>query len=240
MGVFAKHSLRPKGVVVDPGGPSLTNLFAWYDANDSGTIHEGDVVGRLSGFDDKSGNGHHLTQGGLSDQPYTGSRTQNGLNVIDFQSANNASVTLGSSESMPNVFMMVSKADAVPGVHFIFDSDNSLERNSISYRSGNLYGLYAGIGTIGGVLGFVPEIITIIYTANDADIYINGNLSFSGDAGDQGMQGITIGNHHNGGFALDGFIGEFFMYNALISNTNINITGNYLATKWGISWTDIV
>lgn len=54
----------------------------WLDASDSSTITA--VSGSVSQWDDKSGNARHFTQATGSAQPITGTRTLNGLNVIDF------------------------------------------------------------------------------------------------------------------------------------------------------------
>ena len=57
---------------------------AWYDAADETTISENDASGRASHVDYQSGNDNHITQGTAANQPATGSRTENGLNVLAF------------------------------------------------------------------------------------------------------------------------------------------------------------
>jgi hypothetical protein len=54
----------------------------WLDAADTTTITESS--GSVSQWNDKSGNGRNLTQATGANQPTTGTRTQNGLNVLDF------------------------------------------------------------------------------------------------------------------------------------------------------------
>ena len=58
-----------------------SSLAAWYDAADEDTITE--ASGLVSQWDDKSGNARHMTQGTAANQPTTGSRQLNGLNVLD-------------------------------------------------------------------------------------------------------------------------------------------------------------
>jgi hypothetical protein len=65
-----------------PWTPEDIATAAWYDAFDSDTITESG--GAVSQWDDKSGNGRHLTQGTGTKQPTTNSRTINSLNCIDF------------------------------------------------------------------------------------------------------------------------------------------------------------
>ena len=75
----------------------LTDLDIWLDAADtsSSSISTTSTAGRVSTWHDKSGNSRDFSTGGgahwnigINDsQPYTGSRTLNGHNVIDFQGA---------------------------------------------------------------------------------------------------------------------------------------------------------
>jgi hypothetical protein len=54
----------------------------WLDAADTTTITASS--GSVSQWNDKSGNGRNFTQGTGGNQPTTGTRTLNGLNVLDF------------------------------------------------------------------------------------------------------------------------------------------------------------
>ena len=63
----------------------LPNLLAWYDATDLSTIDDSTTSGRVEEWQDKSGNGHHVTQSTLANKPYTGIRTIGGLNALDFR-----------------------------------------------------------------------------------------------------------------------------------------------------------
>jgi hypothetical protein len=59
---------------------------AWYDASDTGTIT---VSGsNVTQWNDKSANGLNLVQGTAAKQPLSGTRTQNGKNMIDYDGNN--------------------------------------------------------------------------------------------------------------------------------------------------------
>jgi hypothetical protein len=63
---------------------NIANLKAWYDASDTATITASGSA--VTQWNDKSGNAFNVTQGTSAQRPVTGTRTQNGLNMIDFQS----------------------------------------------------------------------------------------------------------------------------------------------------------
>jgi len=67
---------RPKTPVLWTPGHERSLVSLWLDASDSSTITESG--GSVSQWDDKSGNGNHITQGNVFLQP-----TVNG-NQIDF------------------------------------------------------------------------------------------------------------------------------------------------------------
>jgi len=66
----------------NPWTPALIATEAWFDAADAGTITESG--GSVSQWDDKGPNGWDVAEGSGSRQPATGSRTINGVNVLDF------------------------------------------------------------------------------------------------------------------------------------------------------------
>jgi hypothetical protein len=67
-------------------GPPVAGYKLWLDASDATSITASG--GAVSQWNDKSGNASNFTQGTGADQPTTGSRTINGLNVIDFDGTN--------------------------------------------------------------------------------------------------------------------------------------------------------
>jgi hypothetical protein len=80
---------------------SISGLQAWFDANDESTITES--ANAVSQWDDKSGNANHAVQATGIKQPITNSVTINGLNAISFDGVNDtlktASIGLGSTYS---------------------------------------------------------------------------------------------------------------------------------------------
>jgi hypothetical protein len=69
----------------------LPDLALWLDASDTATITASS--GSVSQWDDKGPGGNDATQAIATNQPTTGSRTQNGLNVIDWDGSNDKLAT---------------------------------------------------------------------------------------------------------------------------------------------------
>jgi hypothetical protein len=67
---------------------NLPNLKAWYDASDTSTISVSST--RVTQWDDKSGNAYNLTQATDALRPYSGTRTVNSLNAIDYAANTNS------------------------------------------------------------------------------------------------------------------------------------------------------
>lgn len=71
--------------VLEFGSPVDPELSGWWDASDASTIHA--TGGVVDQWDDKSGNGVHLTASGTS-RPATGVATIGGLNALQFDATN--------------------------------------------------------------------------------------------------------------------------------------------------------
>lgn len=66
---------------------AIAGMELWIDASDTATITES-PAGSLTGINDKSGNGNNMGRNGTTGTIVTGTYTQNGLNVLDFDGAN--------------------------------------------------------------------------------------------------------------------------------------------------------
>lgn len=73
-----------------PWTPHDVGTIVWYDAADLSTIVDTTTPGKVEQLNDKSGSGLHLTQATESKKPATGTRTLNGLNVLDFDGGDDA------------------------------------------------------------------------------------------------------------------------------------------------------
>ena len=81
-------------------------------------------------------------------------------------------------------------------------------------------------------------------SATVLDIIENGNGkigTFAAGGTDPAVsKGIFIGcRSTDTTAAFIGSIAEVLVYNTALSNSNLNTVGNYLGSKWGITWTNI-
>lgn len=106
-------STRMQSAVFVPN--HLPNLKLWLDAADVVTITESS--GAVSQWDDKSGQGNHVTQGTGSAQPSTGVATLGGRNVISFGGNDYFNLPSGvfSSVAADNTVFVVAKRASETG-----------------------------------------------------------------------------------------------------------------------------
>jgi len=107
--------------------PEQIAMVLWLDASDASTITESG--GSVSQWDDKSGEDNHVSQATGSKQPTTGSRTQNGLNVLDFDNASGDTLRntspSGLSLSDIDIFAVVKRDDVDQSDRYVLTLNGS-------------------------------------------------------------------------------------------------------------------
>lgn len=244
MGVFVKNSLKVKA----SGGPSLTSIYRWLDPSNTSTILENDAVNRCSQINDLSGNGRDLAQATPGNQPNTNITTQNGLNVLDFDNTavhyveGSNSPTLGD----PTVQFFVARNDKLVGFSFLTGGLN--DDRSFYWNDANAsYQIFAGTANfIAAYTDLNVHILTVVINGASSLVYEDGVLLADNDTDPGGnvsnsfILGSWTSGQLNSSNSFKGICGEFLHYDTIISNSDLNQTGQYLSAKWGISWTDIV
>ena len=223
---------------------SSANLLLWLDASDSSTItHSGNV----SQWDDKSGNNNHVSQGTASKQPTTGTRTVNGLNVIDFDGGDYLEKTSFSVPSSGNIAIFaVADIDTINDVNdsiFCMDATNDFQFDSVS--GSQFDGAIDVEGTVGSDVNLNggPFEALSIYNVNfdftGSGVYnafINGTHRTASSYSNKldVSQTLRIMANRSSLEAIDGAIAEFIVTEDCTSETRQQIEG-YLAHKWGIA-----
>jgi hypothetical protein len=227
----------------------------WLDASDATTITE--VGGSVSQWDDKSGNARNFTQAVAANQPTTGTRTKNGLNVIDFDGSNDRlaggnilNVGTGGVTTFGVAKMDTSAATqglwgkhgtAVGGRYSTFFS---LTTNSMTALFND-----TAIRSALSDPGASNRTDTFIYgqrvVRNSAmTLWRNGSIV----ATNSGLSGTTsyapsstwrIGSVSDpttqvAAFFLDGYIAEIIVFMRDLSDTEIGLVTDYLNAKWSV------
>jgi len=227
--------------------PVLDSLVAWFDAADLNTITESS--GDLSQWDDKSGNGHHATQGVGADQPSFVTDVVNGLPVVRFNGTSDF-LDLGSvviSGTTGRTFFLVCRADNT-------GTAEAMISLSTSGANGGRYDLTGQISlrVVAGFRQFTVSIVDAsnyfvlsVWNAASSDVSAtegrrNGTAlvqaSVNTQAIDTQVSGTTrLGENGVSNQFYDGDLSEVIMYDRELSASEIDSVESYLAAKWGIT-----
>jgi uncharacterized repeat protein (TIGR02543 family) len=227
----------PVGGLCTPEGMTFA---AWYDAADAGTITA--ASGAVSQWNDKSGNANHLTGSG---GPKTGTRTINGVNVIDFDGTDD--------QLMDSTFSELSTAGISIFIVQKYDRNDvqsmtafTLERTTDT-QGMILHSTYDSIFSFGYRY---PENTPAQYQENtnvellsyvksgttSQKKWVNGQAltTQSGAVTTFTTQRLALGSRSGGNY-LDGAIGEFIIVPAASSDSDRQKIEGYLAHKWGLT-----
>jgi hypothetical protein len=231
-----------------PWTPSDIITSAWYDASDLSTITETDIDNKISQWDDKSGNDHHVIQEVSSDQPKIGTRKFGRLNTIEFDGddslGTNDLVVSGNPDLM---IATVRLSDAIASsANDIFVTlgdgggssagltvESDLGYNGLSWR------FFNGFTAFGNANFGVPEIQIGVREAGSnygaSQMFLDGtSLSPTNNANPSNTPniGAKLRMSSYGGF-LDGQLAEVVILEDSTEDTRQKLEG-YFAWKWGL------
>ena len=215
-----------------------TNLGLWLDANDISTITH--TSNSVSQWDDKSGNNINATQATGYLKPATNSTTINNKNVInfngDYMSLLNMNVT---GDWTFNILLSITSTPAI--ISYVFgDTGRGIFVEWVSESS--KWGVYSSSSLFGSNLNQAQAyILTVKKTGTVYSIYTNGILESSGSISDIDFTSTTLlGTRPDlPSFSFLGSIGEVILNETALATSEINQLGNYLASKWGATWSNI-
>jgi hypothetical protein len=218
------------GVFSTPFSPLDLSPTLWLDASDATTITESS--GSVSQWDDKSGNGYNLTQATGIRQPATGTRTLNGLNVLDFSGDNMENATVSTSNQF--VVFLVSDDDAISGTARYHVDGLTGDIPIVGFIGGTQYRLYQGTVLDQGTAATGIKLWRAVFDTTDT-LHVNGVSQVSGIGGTSAMSGLRIGSGGGSTYSVDGGIAEIIVVDGTLSAQQIADTETYLADKWGIT-----
>lgn len=215
-------------------------LIGWWDADDSGSISE--AAGVVTAWSDKAG-GQPLEQIDAARRPTTGSRTLNGLNVLDFDGTAfleaartlpaNGNVAFHAAliiDTTSNAFEALLSVDAA--------NDFQIDANNAAQFDGrlNLTGIGSSVGLTGGPFSGAL-IVSAIFDATGAgiaEVFIantsRANAGYSA-AIDANIVLNAMTNRSQNAW-VDGAMAELIVTGDV---TNRSSHHAYLAAKWGLT-----
>lgn len=211
----------------------VAGLVGWYDASDVDTIIES--VGRVARWDDKSGVGADLTQGGASLRPtYSATTVSNNLPAIQFTDATTSEVLImQSSQSVRTVYFVMAFRSGTEGV---FAGFNTIMSGSGSFGAERIMGVDTASNLIGtsdftdsvSVNGATPS-TTILPLPFSVCKFVRDSAGADNDAFGIGGNRVTVDR------AWRGPIGEVLLFSGDVNASDDAAILSYLQNKWGIS-----
>lgn len=212
--------------------PALISTYCWHDASDVSTITiEG---GKVSQWDDKSGNNLHAYQNTSSKRPVVSASQINSLNAIQFSGASNINLKItGTSIVGGTVIAIVDWG----GYGYFIDGAASGYRRGIrnfgtaiqligDNNTSYLSGLTSGTG---------PSLLGAKFIHNNSRAFVNGVTSAAvpGPSYINTKTTLTFGNWAGASAVMNGWIGEVVQFSNVIDNNTFQMVEGYLAHKWG-------
>jgi hypothetical protein len=226
-----------------PDALASSTLKAWYKADDAASITSSS--GAVSQWNDKSGNGNHVTQATAGLKPTTGTQTINSKNVLDFDGGDSLSKTSGTSlpDNSPGfTIAVVAKFDSASAAGWlVFPTNAAASDFSWSFgRSGvnnmAIAGYQGGTHASFNDNTTAAQLLSGIATLTLRQIWQNGTSQATNTTTDSAKTALAVStsaSDNNPTTFLDGKIAEIIIIEGTDQTTREKAEG-YLAWEWGL------
>jgi hypothetical protein len=238
--------------VLGPGGVSSAGLHSWYDASNTSSITESG--GDVTQWKDLSGNARHGVISGGGSSPTTGSTTQNGKNVINFNGTNQFLIAPASITSNNLTLFSVYRRNSGNTYGRVF---SLFPIGSNDYANTSAIEVHSSAASFGGVTPpFIGGYRNSAHIAGSTISYgttylfsatLNGGNWSQNNSGtivtgttsttllNANQNNLGAGGPGGGGDAFfTGFFGEQIIFTRVLSDEEITTVRNYLSSKWGV------
>ncbi len=245
MSPMSPRLLRPRATGFNPR--SLSGLLAWYDPSDASSVTlNGSNISQLA---DKSGNGRNATQSTAAVQPARVSAVQNGLSVCRFNGTtrNDELVVSIPMSSAVTLFWLGTPTTGKDDTYLVSGSGSGGRPAIISRYTlivGGLglrrdYAYFGGGGDSAVIATSASGFSVVAYTLTDGVSvigYLNGTQTVSATPANtiSGLNIIRLGSASAVAFA-NADLGEFLVWNRVLSASERQRVERYLGRKWGIT-----
>lgn len=215
-------------------------LIAWHDAADAATITGASSV---TAWADKVAGGADLVQSDTNARPVTGTRTQNGLNVLDFDGGDflERSVNLPASGDVAvHIALILDGHTSQYAAAFALNAANDMQidAGSDTQFDGRMSvtGIGSSINLTGGPFAG-PVILSVVFDrtgAATAEVYLGNTLrgSMAYTAALDATQALHLMTNRSRNADINGAVCELVVTSDI---TNRSAHHDYLAAKWGIT-----
>lgn len=214
----------------------ISDMIFWHDTSDSSSITK-DGSNKVSQWNDKSGNGHHLTQSSSSNQPLWTSGNRNSLDTIDFSGTVYMQQSAFTVEAQPLTLFLVFEAPTQAQI--AIDGLGSSDRIFVGTGGSNdilkiwASTTLAGNATIAGNWSYGQAVFNSTSSSHDFTDGTNSSTA-SGNAGSNGSNGITVGVLQNAASDFwQGEMAEIILYGKEVTGDELTGLRSHLASKWG-------
>ena len=219
----------------------ISDLYAWYDMSEVSTITK-DGSNRVSKVENKEGTtARDLLQSTGGDQPLWVSASRNGLDVVDFDDdrwLQTSSALTEIDQPVTAFIVLETPAGDAGNDKWWYNSHSDTSQNFATYSNEDAADTFAV--RVSNVLDVsfadgagVWQYVTTQFNTTATKLRMNGVEKLSGDVGTEGFSGLFLGGYSDIGNNLNTPIGEFIIYNKLVSGSELTSMETYLKDKWG-------
>jgi hypothetical protein len=224
----------------------ISSSVLWLRADLGITLNGSDV----SDWADQSAEGNDFTQATAADQPVfvTSDSAFGGQPVVLFSSStemlDNTSFTNATTQPF-TVYTVVDQDGAGGGNFGKFFHTQSADPQVQFFQDSTLdeWGFSSGAELRQGTIAepWSARIMAVEFNNTASELWDSGVSIRTGTTGTNVIPtgGMTIGNRHDNVRFQNGAMAEIIMYDKSLSNAEHNLVGNYLADRYGLSWTDL-
>ena len=237
--------LRPLATGFTPR--NISGLAAWWDAGDAASITT--VSGRVSQWNDKSGNGVHATQTTANNRPVNTSQTLNGRAVMTFDGSNDIMSFTGTARTDETQFVVVRNnmvaggvstqqilgdASSGFGLNAIIKNDGAANSDLLAQCGGFVVGTTAARYQFPANNPFGPAVVSAIRSSASGGILRTNGVQRATCTTSNSYALARIGGVGSS-FPLNGYIAEIVIYSRALSVADVQRVERYLGAKWGLT-----
>lgn len=197
--------------------PPWTDATVWgtvigeYDFSDVSKISA--TGGKVSAVAVKSGIAPPIEQTTSANQPMTGVRTQNGLNVLDFSGNQRLIKSLITYSTTTKTVACVAVNDSPSTYKTYYGDWLELAAQDAKYLMIS-QGQYDTTIPIDNAW----HITVGVFNGAASQFWLDGVMKKAGNSGTPDLRTFSVGDYMNGGYGLDGGIGHIILFDGLVAD----------------------